>query len=175
MLPMVLVVPLALTESVAMPRFGVPSPPSPPPAQETPRVNRPPLVELAKPSCVPPGGRLRVCAQVLDDGGVAEVRALFRAGGAATFHSTTMVFEGTRYCAWLPAPLPQTRTIEVYVEGVDDEYELSRSRTESLQVQRDCVIPPETATTAPSAVRRTTPGQAPLPLGFDPASMRSQE
>jgi hypothetical protein len=171
---MVLSLPLALVGSVATPRFTEPSPSSPPPAQEG-RVNRPPRVEPAKPSCVPPGGRPLVCAEVLDDGSVAEVRALFRAEGASTFYSTVMLFDGTRYCAWLPAPLPQTQTIEVYVEGVDDEYELSRGRTHSLSVRPACVVAPEEASAAPTAIRRTTPGQSPLPAGFDPTTMRGQK
>ena len=142
--------------------------------QDAPRENRPPLVELQQLSCVRPGDRPRVCARVTDDHGVAQVRLLFRAVGVESYHSTVMSFEGTLFCAWMPSPLPQTEAIEVYVEGLDDEYELSRGRTERLEVDAGCTVEADPAPAAPAAVRPTTPGQAPLPEGFDPESVRGE-
>lgn len=147
--------------------------PGPVAAQDAPRENRPPLVELQQPSCVRPGARPRACARVTDDHGVAQVRALFRAVGAESFHSTVMLFDGTRYCAWLPAPLPGTGAVEVYVEGLDDEYELSRGPAAQLEVDADCAVEADPAPAPPTSVRPTTPGQPSLPDGFDPESMRA--
>jgi len=143
-------------------------------AQDAPRENRPPLVELLQLSCVRPGDRPRVCARVTDDHGVAQVRALFRAVGVESFHSTVMSFEGTRFCARLPSPLPRTVAIEIYVEGLDDEYELSRGRTGRLGVDPGCDVEADATPAPPTVVRPTTPGQAPLPEGFDPEGVRGE-
>ena len=131
--------------------------------------NNPPQVELEPRPCAAPASRPRVCAQALDDHGVARVRLLFRAGGTRDFWATEMAFDGTRYCAWLPQPLLRTRSVEYYVEAFDDEFEISRTRTEQLELRNGCPVEPP----APGAtvVDAMTPGRAALPPGFDPASV----
>lgn len=144
------------------------------PAQEAPTAgeNNPPAIEHETPGCVAPGRRPKLCALVLDDRGVGRVRAVFRALGTKGYYWTPMAFDGARYCAWLPRPASETRGVEYYIEAFDDEYEMSRSRNEALEVRPACPPTEGEATAAPSAVGTTAPGQEPSPPGFDPPTFR---
>jgi hypothetical protein len=132
--------------------------------------NQPPAISSEATPCVRLHARPKVCAFVLDDKGVAQVRAVFRAAGRGHYYWTAMGFDGTRYCAWLPAPGDPTTAIEYYVEAFDDEYDLSRSRGEKIGVRSDCPLaesPPGT----PAKVRPAGPGQPAAPPGFDPETL----
>jgi hypothetical protein len=129
--------------------------------------NQAPAISSETTPCVPRHARPKVCAFVLDDKGVGQVRAVFRAGGTRPYYWTVMSFDGARYCAWLPAPLDETRAIEYYVEAFDDEYEMSRGRSETIEVRGDCPLPENPPTTA-AAVRPAGPDQPAAPPGFDP-------
>ncbi len=138
-------------------------------------LNEPPRVELEPRACADPQARPRVCAQAVDDHGVARVRALFRAAGTRDFWATEMTFDGARYCAWLPRPLPRTRAVDYYVEAFDDEFEISRTRTETLPLRAGCPDPePQGTAPGPAVVEPTVNGQPPLPSGVDPAGVRAK-
>ncbi len=134
--------------------------------------NQPPTISSEPTSCVQRHARPRVCAFVLDDKGVGQVRAVFRAGGSRPYYWTVMGFDGSRYCAWLPAPGDETTTIEYYVEAFDEEYELSRSRSETIEVRGDCPLP-ENPPRTPAMVRPAGPDQPAAPPGFDPETFTS--
>jgi hypothetical protein len=130
-----------------------------------------PQLEIEARGCAPPGGRPRVCAQAVGERGIARVRVVFRAAGTAEYWATAMRFDGVRYCAWLPRPVAQTLAVEYYVEAFDVEFEISRTRTEKVEIRADCVEEPGATGAGPSEVVPTTGGQAPVPPGFDPASV----
>jgi hypothetical protein len=134
--------------------------------------NQPPVIRHQAIECVRPGGRALVCAQVTDDTGVAHVRVVFRAAGTQAYYWTPMAFEGSRYCATLPAPLPATVAVEYYVEALDDRFEPSRTAGVRLPSRPDCgeSTPPRDSGLA--VVGTTRRGQASSPAGFDPATFR---
>jgi len=134
--------------------------------------NQPPSIRLEAPACGAVATRTRVCAYVVDETGVAQVRVSFRAPGARGYHWTPMAFDGALYCAWLPAPLPQTRAVEYYIEAVDDKYEPSRSADHSFDVRSDCPVQAQPPPQAPAVVGTTSPGQPASPEGFAPASFK---
>jgi hypothetical protein len=135
--------------------------------------NQAPAIRLEPPACGSAARRLRMCAYVVDETGIAQVRLNFRAGGARAYHWTPMAFDGALYCAWLPAPLAKTRAVEYYVEAVDDQFEPSRTADETLAVRPDCPAPPPPDPAPPPAVVGTTVvRQAALPEGFDPATVK---
>jgi hypothetical protein len=138
---------------------------------ETPRSARPPAIELDAPRCARPATRPPICARIFDDQTIIRARALFRAQGSGPFYWTEMRFDGSRYCARLPVPSSKTRAIEYYVEAVDNDYEISRTREEKLLIEPGCAAdsgaPPEGAT----CVGTTTPGQRPKPSGFEAGSV----
>ncbi len=141
-----------------------------PQAQET-GANQPPAIVLeAATRCVRLHARPKVCAFVLDDKGVGQVRAVFRSSGRPHYYWMVMGFDGARYCAWLPAPSTETTAIEYYVEAFDEEYELSRSRSEMIEVSKGCPLPDDPPKT-PATVRPAASGQAALPPGFDPDTL----
>jgi hypothetical protein len=130
--------------------------------------NQPPAISSEATTCVRPRARPKVCAFVLDDKGVGQVRAVFRAGGSRPYYWTVMSFDGARYCAWLPAPGDETTAIEYYVEAFDEEYELSRSRSETIEVRADCPLPESPPPKNPAPVRPSGPDQPAAPPGFTP-------
>lgn len=134
--------------------------------------NQPPSIRLDPLACASVATRTRVCAYVVDETGVAQVRLSFRALGAHAYHWTPMAFDGALYCAWLPAPLAKTLAVEYYVEAVDDKFEPSRSVDHTLEVRSGCPAQPEAPPAAPAVVGTTSPGQPPSPQGFDPATFK---
>lgn len=142
------------------------------PAPAIGATNRPPSIQADSPECSRPSGRPRVCAFVVDDKAVASVRTVFRAANTTPYYWTEMAFDGTRYCAWLPQPRPDTKALEYYVEAFDEEYEASRSRGFTMTMAEGCaaleVQPPST----PAIVRSAKAGQPSSPVGFEPATFR---
>ena len=134
-----------------------------------------PRLELESRACAPPGGRARVCARVVDDRGVARVRAVFRAAGTAGYWAAEMAFDGARYCAWLPRPASRTKAIEYYVEAFDVDFEMSRTRVGSIASRPDCADDPASTGAPPTVVSPTTAGQPPLPPGFDPLTATARD
>jgi hypothetical protein len=123
---------------------------------------------------VAPRRRPRVCGFVLDDSGVAQVRAVFRAAGTKSYYWTKADFDGLRYCAWLPQPSTETATVDYYLEAFDDAYDLSRSREYAIRVDAGCTASAETPPTEPATVAASGPDQPAGPPGFDPATFRSR-
>jgi hypothetical protein len=152
--------------------FAVASLPALGPSSAAAQENQPPSIRLDAPACGVVAARTRVCAYVVDETGVAQVRVSFRAPGARGYHWTPMSFDGALYCAWLPAPLPQTRAVEYYVEAVDDKYEPSRSADHSFDVRSDCPVQGQPPPAAPAVVGTTSPGQPAAPEGFDPGTFK---
>ena len=128
---------------------------------------RPPTIELDAPRCIRPATRPWVCARIFDERTITRARVLFRAREDEPFYWTEMRFDGSRYCAWLPLPSKKTRSIDLYVDAVDDEYELSRTREEKVSIEADCVSEPQAAPEGPTCIGTTTPRQRPKPKGFE--------
>jgi hypothetical protein len=137
------------------------------------QANEPPAIRHDPLPCGRVAQRVRVCAYVVDDSGIALVRLSFRARGARGYHWTPMAFDGALYCAWLPATLAETRAVEYYVEAVDDNFEPSRSADQSFVVRDDCPTLPQQAPDAPAVVGATAPDQPLSPEGFDPATFKT--
>jgi len=138
------------------------------------QANEPPAIRHDPLPCGGAAQRVRVCAYVVDDSGVAQVRLSFRARGARVYHWTPMGFDGALYCAWLPAPLAETRAVEYYVEAIDDTFEPSRSADHWFAVRGDCPATPEPPPEAPAVVGTTVPDQPLSPPGFDPATYKTR-
>ncbi len=144
------------------------------PAQPvSPGSGQPPTIELDTGPCARPATRPWICARIFDDGTITKVRALFRARGSEPFYWTEMRFEGSRYCASLPLPSKKTRAIDFYVEAVDDEYELSRSRDQQLEIDAGCKVEPAPEPEGPACVGTTTAHQPDKPAGFEASSSTS--
>lgn len=133
--------------------------------------NQAPAIRVDPPACGAAARRLRVCAYVVDETGIAQVRLNFRAGGGRAYHWTPMAFDGALYCAWLPAPLSETRTVEYYVEAVDDQFEPSRTADETLPIRPECPRSAPDPAQPPTLVGTTVLKQPALPAGFDPATI----
>ena len=134
--------------------------------------NKPPAIERDTAPCVRTGTRPKVCAFVIDDKAVARVSVVFRAGGTKPYYWTLMMFDGARYCGWLPQPSSGTTSIEYYVEAFDDEYEISRSRSATLPVSPDCRALEGQPPAVLSPVVGAAPGQPATPPGFEVGTAR---
>ncbi len=115
--------------------------------------DEPPQVEHQAAPCTVPGQPLSLCARISDDRNVATARLYFRRAGQAFYAFVDMAFTGVSYCGTLPAPRPQTRAIDYYVQAVDDSYQPARTRTFRLPVQpaSSCAFPPVEVDRAKSA------------------------
>jgi hypothetical protein len=132
---------------------------------------RPPTIELDAPRCVRPATRPSICARIFDDQAITKARALFRAHSTEPFYWTEMRFDGSRYCAWLPLPSKKTRVIDFYVDAVDNEYELSRTREEKLPIEAGCAAEPQEPPEGSTCIGTTTPHQRSKPKGFEAATL----
>ena len=104
----------------------------------------PPAVEHQPALCTVPDKPLSLCAAVSDDGNVAVARIYFRREGEVYYSFVQMTFTGVSYCGTLPAPRERAKTIEYYVQAVDDAYQPARTSTFRLPVQPEgvCEFPP---------------------------------
>jgi hypothetical protein len=136
--------------------------------------NEAPAIRHDPPACGAAAARLRVCAYVVDETGIAQVRLNFRARGTRAYHWTPMAFDGALYCAWLPAPLPETQAVEYYVEAVDDQFEPSRTADQGVPVRRDCSVSAPDPAPPPAVVGTTSVKQVAVPPGFDPATLTAR-
>lgn len=136
--------------------------------------NEAPAIRHDPPACGSAATRLRVCAYVVDETGIAQVRINFRARGTRAYYWTPMAFDGALYCAWLPAPLPETRAVEYYVEAVDDQFEPSRTADHTVPVRPDCSLSAPDPAPPPAVVGTTVVKQLPMPPGFDPATLTAR-
>jgi len=106
----------------------------------------PPSVEHQPSPCTVPDQPLTLCATVTDDGQVAKSRVYFRSAGDKFYSFVDMTFGGLNFCATLPAPRGgKVKTLEYYVQAVDDQYEPTRTSTFQMAIQPEgvCEFPPD--------------------------------
>lgn len=100
----------------------------------------PPSVDHQPVPCTVPDQPFTVCATVTDDGEVARARVYFKAENAKFYSFVDMVFGGIEFCGTLPGPREgKLKTVEYYVQAVDDRYETFRTSTHVIAVQPDGV------------------------------------
>ena len=106
--------------------------------------NDPPAVDHQPALCTWPDKPVSLCAAISDDGNVAVARIYFRRAGEDYYSFVQMGFTGVSYCGTLPAPRERAKTIEYYVQAVDDSYLPQRTSTFRLPVQPEgvCEFPP---------------------------------
>lgn len=101
--------------------------------------NDPPAVDHQPALCTWPDKPVSLCAAISDDGTVAVARIYFRRAGEDYYSFVQMGFTGVSYCGTLPAPREKAKTIEYYVQAVDDTYQPQRTSTFRLPVQPEGV------------------------------------
>lgn len=100
----------------------------------------PPDVEHQPSPCTWPDRAITLCATVTDDGQVAKSRIYFRSAGDKFYSFVDMAFGGLNFCGTLPAPRGgKAKTLEYYVQAVDDQYESTRTSTFQMTVQPEGV------------------------------------
>jgi len=106
--------------------------------------NDPPAIDHTPALCTVADKPLSLCAAISDDGSVAVARLYFRRVGEDYYAYVPMAFTGVSYCGTLPAPREKAKTIEYYVNAVDDTYQPARTSTFRLPVQPEgvCEFPP---------------------------------
>jgi hypothetical protein len=104
----------------------------------------PPAVDHQPALCTVPEKPISLCAAISDDSNVAVARIYFRRVGEEYYSFVPMTFTGVSYCGTLPAPHERAKTIEYYVNAVDDAYQAQRTSTFRLPVQPEgvCEFPP---------------------------------
>jgi len=146
--------------------------PCPAQTQQSQPENQPPVIQHDPPACGRVQARPRICAYVVDETGIAQVRVSFRAQGNRAYHWTPTVFDGALFCAWLPAPLSETRALEYYIEAVDDQFEPSRTIDYALELRSACPAPAQPPPLTPAVVGTTVANQGASPPGFDPTTFK---
>ncbi len=106
--------------------------------------NDPPAIDHQPALCTVADKPISLCAAISDDGNVAVARLYFHREGEDYFSFVPMTFTGVSYCGTLPAPREKAKTIEYYVNAVDDKYESTRTSTYRLPVKPEgvCEFPP---------------------------------
>jgi hypothetical protein len=105
----------------------------------------PPIIEHQPAPCTIPEKAISLCASISDDGTVAKARLYFRKAGEDYYSFVDMAFQGLNYCGTAPAPRDgKVKTLEYYVQAVDDEFQPQRTSTFQMTVQPDgvCEFPP---------------------------------
>lgn len=133
----------------------------------------PPQVEHQPAPCTVPGRAVALCATITDDGQVAKARVYFKPAGEKFYSFVEMEFGGISYCATLPAPREgKMKSIDYYVQAIDDAFESARTSTYQMAVQPEgvCEFPPlekDAARAAAVVVHATSAKQGKkLPDGF---------
>ena len=106
--------------------------------------NDPPAIDHVPALCTVADKPIALCAAISDDGNVAVARVYFRREGEDYYSFVPMTFTGVSYCGTLPAPREKAKTIEYYVNAVDDSYQPQRTSTFRLPVKPEgvCEFPP---------------------------------
>ena len=103
-----------------------------------------PQVDHQPAPCSLPGRAISLCATITDDGQVAKARLYFRPAGEKFYSFVDMEFGGLSFCGTLPAPREgKLKSIDYYVQAVDDQLESQRTSTYMLAVQPEgaCEFP----------------------------------
>jgi len=104
----------------------------------------PPSVDHQPRPCTVPDKAVSLCATASDDSGVAKVRIYFRAAGEDFYSFVDMAFGGITYCGTIPPPRSgKIKTIEYYIQAIDDAFQPQRTSTFQLAVQPEgmCEFP----------------------------------
>ena len=101
--------------------------------------NDPPTIDHWPSLCTVADKPISLCAAISDDGNVAVARVYFRREGEDYYSFVPMTFTGVSYCGTLPAPREKAKTIEYYVNAVDDSYQPQRTSTFRLPVKPEGV------------------------------------
>ena len=106
--------------------------------------NDPPAIDHTPQLCTVADKPISLCAAISDDGSVAVARIYFRRVGEDYYSYVPMTFTGVSYCGTLPAPHDKAKTIEYYINAVDDTYQPARTSTFRLPIQPEgvCEFPP---------------------------------
>jgi hypothetical protein len=106
--------------------------------------NDPPAVDHVPALCTVADKPISLCASISDDGNVAVARLYFHREGEDYFSFVQMTFTGVSYCGTLPAPREKAKTVEYYINAVDDKYESTRTSTYRLPIKPEgvCEFPP---------------------------------
>ena len=106
--------------------------------------NDPPAIDHVPALCTVADKPISLCASISDDGNVAVARVYFRREGEDYYSFVPMTFTGVSWCGTLPAPREKAKTIEYYVNAVDDTYQPQRTSTFRLPVKPEgvCEFPP---------------------------------
>lgn len=99
-----------------------------------------PLIEHQPSPCTIPSKPIGLCASISDDGAVGKARIFFRPAGEKFYSFVDMAFGGIQYCGTLPAVREgKLKSVEYYVQAVDNDYEVQRSSTYQLVIQPEGV------------------------------------
>jgi len=106
--------------------------------------NDPPAIDHQPALCTVADKPISLCAAISDDGNVAVARVYFRREGEDYYSFVPMTFTGVSWCGTLPAPREKAKTIEYYVNAVDDSYQPQRTSTFRLPIKPEgvCEFPP---------------------------------
>jgi hypothetical protein len=109
------------------------------------RADDPPVIDHQPVPCTVPEKAISFCAAVSDDNRVATARVYFRRAGEDFYQFVDMTFTGVSYCGTIPGPREgKMKSVEYYVQAVDDQFESQRTSTFNMNVQAEdvCEFPP---------------------------------
>lgn len=104
----------------------------------------PPSIDHQPAPCTVPNKAVLLCAAISDDNQVVTARVYFRRAGQDFYNFVDMSFTGLNYCGLLPAPREgRVKTIEYYLQAVDNAFQPTRTSTYQLAVQPEnlCEFP----------------------------------
>jgi len=104
----------------------------------------PPSIDHQPTPCTVPNKAVALCAAISDDTQVVTARVYFRRAGQDFYNFVDMAFTGLTYCGILPAPREgKVKSIEYYLQAVDDQFQPTRTSTFQLAVQPEnlCEFP----------------------------------
>jgi hypothetical protein len=104
------------------------------------RADDPPVIDHVPVPCTIPEQAISLCASISDDNRVATARLYFRRAGEAFYQFADMTFTGVSYCGIIPGPREgKMKSIEYYVQAVDDQFQPNRTSTFNMNVQPEGV------------------------------------
>ena len=109
------------------------------------RADDPPVIDHVPAPCTIPEKAISLCSAISDDNRVATARLYFRRAGEDFYQFADMAFTGVSYCGIIPGPREgKMKSIEYYVQAVDDQFQPNRTSTFNMNVQPEgvCEFPP---------------------------------
>lgn len=120
------------------------------------RADDPPTIEHTPASCTDANKAISLCAAISDDQNVSAARLYFRKAGDDFYSFVDMSFGGINYCGILPPPREgKVRTIEYYVQAVDDQFQAQRTSTFQMRIlpEGQCEFPQVVKGKEPLAIK----------------------